>query len=58
MQGAIVYVRSFICIILSVVWHRILVSIDFCNKVIQASYATLDVEIANIESLLAQQVAL
>ena len=43
---------------MSVVWHRILVPIDFCTKVIQASDATLDMEVANIESLLAQLVAL
>ena len=46
------------CIIMSVVWHTMLVPIDFCNKVIQASDATLDMEVANIESLLAQLVAL
>ena len=43
---------------MSVVWHRILVPIDFCNKLIQASDATLDMEVANIESLLTQLVAL
>ena len=57
-KGAICYVSSFTCIIMSVVWHRILVPIDFCNKVIQASDTTLDMEVANIESLLAQLVAL
>ena len=43
---------------MSVVWHRTLVTIDLCNKVIQASDATLDKEVANIESLLAQLVVL
>ena len=43
---------------MSVVWHRILVPIDFCKKVIQASDATLDMEVANIESLLEQLVTL
>ena len=43
---------------MSVVWHRILVPIDFCNKVIQASEATSDEEVANIESLIAQLMAL
>ena len=57
-HGAISYVSSFTCIIMSVVWHKILVPIDFCNKVIQASDATLDIEVANIESLIAQLVAL
>ena len=55
---AICYVSSFNYIILSVVWHRILITIDYCNNVIQASDATLDMEVANIESLLAQLVAL
>ena len=39
-------------------WHRILVPIDSCNKVIQASGATLDMEVANIESMHAELVAL
>ena len=43
---------------MSVVWHRLLVLIHFCNKVIHASDATSDVEVSNIESLLAQLVAL
>ena len=43
---------------MSFVWYRILVPIDVCNKVFQASDATLDMEVANIESLLAQLLAL
>ena len=43
---------------MSVVWHRILVPLDFGNKVIQASDATLDMEVANIESLIEKLVAL
>ena len=43
---------------MSVVWHRILVPIDFCNKVIQASDATLDIEVTNLESLLDQLMSL
>ena len=43
---------------MSVVWHRMLVLIGLCNNVIQASYATLEMEVANIEGLLAQLVAL
>ena len=31
-HGAIYYVRSFTCIIMSVVWHRILVSLTFARK--------------------------
>ena len=52
------YVGSFTWIIMSVVWHRILVPIVFCNKVNQASDATLHIEVANIESLHAQLVPL
>ena len=37
---------------ISIVWYRILVPIDFCNKVIQASDAILDMKVANIENLL------
>ena len=43
---------------MSIVWHRILIPIDFCNKVIQASDVTVDMEVSNIESLLAQLLAL
>ena len=43
---------------MSVVWYRILVPIDFYNDVIQAIDANLDMEVANIESLLAQLVVL
>ena len=50
-HGAICYVSSFT--IMSVVWHRVLVPIDFCNQVMQASDATLDMAVANIERLLA-----
>ena len=57
-HGAICYVSSFTCMIMSVVWYRILIPIVFCNKVIQGSDATLDMKVANIKSLLAQLVAL
>ena len=44
---------------MSVVWHRILVPVDFCNKFIQASdAAALGMEVANTKRLLAQLVAL
>ena len=49
---------SFTCIIMSAVWYIILVPTDFCNKVIQASDATLDIEVSNIERLLSQVVDL
>ena len=52
-RGAICYVSSFTCIIMSVVWYSILVPIDFCSNVIQASDATLDMGVTNVESWLA-----
>ena len=42
---------------MSAVWHSMLVPIDLCNKVIQARDASSDMEVANIESWLAQLVA-
>ena len=44
-HGAVCYISSFTCIIMSVVWHRILVPIDACNLVIQASDAISDMEL-------------
>ena len=43
---------------MSVVWYRVLIPVGFLNKVIQASDATFDMEVANIECLLAQLVPL
>ena len=53
-EGALYYINSFSCIIMSSIWYKILVQIDFCNKVIQARNATLDVEVDNINHLLRQ----
>ena len=52
-NGALAYVTSFMCIIMSAVWYKILIPVEFCNKVIQARTATLDVEVVNIEQLIA-----
>ena len=57
MERAVCHVSSFTCITMSVVWYRIPVPIDFCSNDIQVSDATLDMEDANVESLLAQLVA-
>ena len=57
-HGAMCYVSSFTCTIMSIVWYRILVPVGICYKVIQVSDATLDMEVTNIESLLAQLVDL
>ena len=43
---------------MSVVWYKILVHIDVYDKVIQAGHATLYMEVANIERLFEQLVAL
>ena len=53
-KGVLSDVTSFICIIMSVVWYKVLAPIDFCNKVIQARDATLDVEVSNVSRLLNQ----
>ena len=53
-EGALYYNNSFSCIIMSSIWYKILVPNDFCNKVIQARNATLDVEVDNINHLLRQ----
>ena len=39
-------------------WHRILVPVESCNKVIQVSHATSEMGLANTEILLAQLLAL
>lgn len=49
-NGAFSYVTSFICVIMSVVWYKVLVPIDFCNKIIHARDATLDVEVSTDRS--------
>ena len=43
---------------MSIVWHRIFVPIDICNKIIQGNGATLDMEVANIKSLLQELLTL
>ena len=57
-HGALCYVKSFTCIIMSIVWHRILLPIDICNKIIQGNGATVDMEVANLESLLQELLTL
>ena len=53
-KGVLSDVTLFICIIMFVVWYKVLAPIDFCNKVIQARDATLDVEVSNVSRLLIQ----
>ena len=47
-NGAIKYVSSFTCIVMSALWLKILVPIDQRNQVIQARKATIDVEVSNL----------
>ena len=51
-NGVLAYLRSFICVLMSVVWYKILAAIDICNKVNQARDATMEVEVSNIETIL------
>ena len=48
-EGAIKYVESFECILMSCIWYPILEVIDTCNQIIQQRDATLDSEARNIE---------
>eukprot|EP00112_Aurelia_sp_Birch-Aquarium-sp1_P025206 Seg827.5 transcript_id=Seg827.5/GoldUCD/mRNA.D3Y31 product="hypothetical protein" protein_id=Seg827.5/GoldUCD/D3Y31 len=52
-NGAIRYVSSFVCIVMSAIWLKILVAIDQRNQVIQARKATINVEVTNLRSLVA-----
>ena len=51
-NGAIQYVSSFTCILMSAIWFKILAPIDICNKILQARDATIDVEVTNIKELI------
>ena len=42
-NGAIKYVSSFRCILMSSIWFKILATIDTCNKFIQVINATVDI---------------
>lgn len=53
-QGIEHYMKSFKCVLMATIWLKILVAIDYRNKVLQAREATLDVEVENIESLLVE----
>ena len=44
--------NSFVCVLMSVVWYKVLAAIDICNKVIQARDVTSNVKVSNIETLL------
>ena len=53
LQGVMRYMNSFRCILMASVWFKVLSAIDQRNKVLQAKDQTVDVEVANIKSLLA-----
>lgn len=53
-NGALTYVTSFICVIMSVLWYKVFIPIDFCNKLIQARDAILNVEVSNIKGSTAE----
>ena len=48
-SGAIKFVSSFTCIVMSAIWLKILVAIDQRNQIIQARDATIDVEVVKFE---------
>ena len=50
-NAAIRYISSFTCILMSAIWLKILVAIDQRNQIIQAREATIDIEVANLKSL-------
>jgi len=50
-NGSLSYLKSFVCVIMSAVWFKILRRIDTCMKVIQAKQATLHTEVADIQEM-------
>ncbi|XP_065645754.1 zinc finger MYM-type protein 1-like [Hydra vulgaris] len=53
-RGALKYMSSFKCVLMSGIWLKVLTLIDRCNQVIQARKATIDIEVENIEALISQ----
>ena len=51
-NGVLAYKRTFICVLMTAVWCKMLAAIDICNKVIQARDAILEAEVSNTETLL------
>ena len=52
------YLKSFECVLRASIWFKVLTAINQRNVVLQARDATLDVELDNIDSLLAEMKAL
>ena len=57
-NGVLAYLKSFVCVLISALWYKVLATIDICNKVIQARDATLNMEVSNIETFLEDLVKL
>ncbi|XP_065658605.1 uncharacterized protein LOC136083124 [Hydra vulgaris] len=53
-RGALKYMSSFKCVLMSGIWLKVLTLIDRCNQVIQARKATIDIGVENIEALISQ----
>ncbi|XP_065667751.1 zinc finger MYM-type protein 1-like [Hydra vulgaris] len=53
-RGALKYMSSLKCVLMSGIWLKVLTLIDRCNQVIQARKATIDIEVENIEALSTQ----
>lgn len=54
LQGLKTYMKSFECTLLASIWFKVLTAINHRNLVLQARNATLDVETANIKSLIGE----
>lgn len=50
--GAINYVSSYKCVLMSAIWYKVLKAIDERNRVIEARDATIDIEVRNLDDLL------
>ena len=50
--GAINYVSSYKCVLMSAIWYKVLNAIDERNRVIEARDATIEIEARNLDDLL------
>ena len=51
LNGIKSYMNSFRCVLLASVWYKVLYAIDIRNQILQVKEQTLDVEVANVISL-------
>ena len=47
-SGVFAYLRTFIYVLMSAIWHKILAAIDIYNRVIKVRDAALDVEVSYV----------